>query len=1073
MTSTSRILPVGSLTLTHEFENLDPDSYTAHRLKHASPEHLHLTTRRFFIGPIPEGWLNSNRKSWYKRRLELSTYSSRKASFNATSAGEPHQRTMTGLDGPSVTARMSFSFPQPEDVDDGPDDSDTTQVEDSEDESGQQNQETRTIEPVSTIEAAQRLNANDDENVSPKNIRTPQAVDGATGATNVKAGESSQAANSNQNSQLTPRRSGENEALHISPSNRDSLGPGGVTPDNMETSSRTPLLSRDQSRSPPGPQPRTSKSNAKSMQQHAPAPMEDRNTAPELARAPTGVRFKVAEEVATRQHRIQKRVGSVRDKVTNRNLQRDTLREGTIVKMEKMLVRIDITAQQVPEEFDENESLKIETRTLEKWREFMVVARKSKRQQADDFRLQIYKTRVIPEIDDEKTKKRPTREIRLDRRTTHVNLYSSLDKTVVLWHPYKKGTRIILMRPSSTAHSVEWYTFLRDAMGWRRPAVLQVTVPDLDVTLQLDRPFEGLEAAAANATDEQTAIARTFEAEQAVAAKIISQCIGMLENDPEWSTVMKTWHETAKMGLAWKRYDRLEWVHGVTEQRMYGSMAMQQSHELELRPKQHYPTTTYGRKGKQHEEPAPIEGFLIRLTSQTGVHQRLGKTFFKRLYFYTQNQFVMFTRPARATPPHPPRLATISGSNIPSAHEIVEKTPLTYDIEPYQIRDGDISWLASTNIDTIRRHDREAFEEARRTVANLTDSDGYINMNRIRKVRKMHSGAAPDDRDLEAASDSDIDFHEDVGDTARSDGLTKGVDADRTFELLLDNGLVVRLQAYSSQTRDEWIHRLRQLIKYWKLRTSSDTGILKSVRKTNLDRLNIDEEMEAILGQFGRKWEVSRSEASPELYHMCGIASCRAITISGLLYRKPRRRSTFQRCGVILAGGKLLIYQAAVRKRTGAQIKHVHVEKQEVVDLKDCYVYSGLLVEDELLYQNKTFDANHPGLASLPRVYLNDGWTSSDVDVMTCFVIWRNTKKGWFRTSEQKEVDVKGEVGTRARLRRVAQLGVTGRGMVFKCRSRAERDHWVLSVGAEIERIVEEEEAEKRKRGEGDVRFNQ
>ncbi len=79
----------------------------------------------------------------------------------------------------------------------------------------------------------------------------------------------------------------------------------------------------------------------------------------------------------------------------------------------------------------------------------MVVARKSKKQDNDHFRLQIYKTRVIPEIEDETTKKKPSHEIRLDPKTTRVNLYSSLDKTVVVWHPYKKGTRILVMRPSS------------------------------------------------------------------------------------------------------------------------------------------------------------------------------------------------------------------------------------------------------------------------------------------------------------------------------------------------------------------------------------------------------------------------------------------------------------------------------------------------------------------------------------------------------------------------------------------------------------------------------------------------
>ena len=496
---------------------------------------------------------------------------------------------------------------------------------------------------------------------------------------------------------------------------------------------------------------------------------------------------------------------------------------------------------------------------------------------------------------------------------------------------------------------------------------------------------------------------------------------------------------------------------------MYGSMAMQNTHDLELRPKHHYPTTAHCNKGVLHQEPPPVEGFLIRLTSQKGLHQRMGKTFFKRLYYYTQNQFIMFNRPAKATPPHPPRLATIGGSNIPSSHEIVEKTPMTYDIEPFRTQDGQVTWLRSGNVDTIKRHDVEAHEEARRNVANMSEADGYINMCRIRKVRKIKWGAVPADDNMDVGSEEDVDFHEDVADSGREDGSTGEIDDNRVFELVLDNGLIIRLQAYSKDTRTEWMKRLSSLVKYWKLRVDADVDTFKNVRRTNLSRLNIDEEMEAILGQFGRKWEVSRSEASPELYHMCGIASCRSITMSGLLYRKPRRRSTFHRCSVILSGGKLLIFQATLRKRTGEQVRHIHQERMEVLDLRDCYVYSGLVVEDDLLYQNRTFDANKAGggMGSLPRVYREDGWTSQDGEVMTCFVIWRNEKRGWFRTQGKLVSGGEKEEGTRSKIRRVPRLGVPGKGMVFKCRSRAERDHWVLSVGSEIERVVEQEEWER------------
>ena len=47
---------------------------------------------------------------------------------------------------------------------------------------------------------------------------------------------------------------------------------------------------------------------------------------------------------------------------------------------------------------------------------------------------------------------------------------------------------------------------------------------------------------------------------------------------------------------------------------------------------------------------------------------------------------------------------------------------------------------------------------------------------------------------------------------------------------------------------------------------------------------------------------------------------------------------------------------------------------------------------------------------------------------------------------------------TRQRLRYVSRLGVTGRSTVFKTRSRAERDHWVMNIGLEIERLHQEDE---------------
>ena len=735
-----------------------------------------------------------------------------------------------------------------------------------------------------------------------------------------------------------------------------------------------------------------------------------------------------------------------------RRLRAGSHHPGEIVKMEKMLVRMDTTLQELPLDYNENDSLKTSARTIEKWREFVVVCRESTTDDAD-FSIQMYKTRVIPSKETTHVKKRSTHEIPLVRRTTHVNLYSSLDKTLVIWVPWKKGTAMYILRTRSAASAVEWYTFIRHSLGLQRSTALQINVPDLSVTLQLENPFNELESSmkAASGVNSEDAVSKTMEAERAVAHTIIQRSLKMLEHNPEWSDVLEKWLTNEKVGLAWKRYDRLEWVHGANEQRMYGTLAMQHTHDLELRPKDHYPTSTRLRSEEPMDEPAPVEGFLVRLTSQKGSVRKLGKMYFKRLYFTTHNHYLCYCRPSKALPPPPPKFHLSQNSKIPKASEIVEKTPLIYAVNPYPNKEGEIEWLKEGTSASKVHHDEDAYKEAERKVNSMLQAEGYINLAHVLRVQNTRRGNSPADANVDEGPD--VDFHEEVEDTTRDDGKVYQFDDDRTFEIVMKNKIVIRLQAFNKVTKNEWINRLRKLVHYWKLRLAKDMEHLKEVRAANLRRLEIDEESEALLGQFGSKWEVTRSVASSKLFNMCGLSCCRAITMSGVLYRKPKRHTTFQRCGVILCHGHLLIFHGTLRKFSGAEVPHIQHERQADIDLKSCYIYSGLVTQDDLLYQNQTFDSNHPGHHALPRVYLEDAWTSIDEDTMTTFVIWQPQTKSLFKSSEEME---KG--GKRNALRRVSRLGVPGRSIVFKARSRAERDHWVTSIAMEIDRLQTGEE---------------
>ncbi|KAI4092158.1 MAG: hypothetical protein LQ344_003641 [Seirophora lacunosa] len=1061
---------------------LRPGSYTAHRLQHASPEHLHLTTRRYFIGPIPEGWLKSHRKSWFGEYVNLANYSSRAATFSTSPGHASQSKRVTGLDGASSAANFTQSFPQPNDVEDPEEDEDEAG---NEDEAGDQEEGELIERNLSAVgegtsegEAVAETSSSPESRpkhnwlLRPREESKTRKPHGSHRSISSFVTAPSEPRSPEQLVRGKLRQPSFVTALEPLPSHPTKAQPSIQEPDLGQFSKQSTRPSYENDNSPvaaDGADSRTSLLHQSSTNRYSEQPPQEHpatgladshgtNTnedPPPANHVSSGmVRFNMPTEVSQRGGSRNATTYQVNRRRSWRYFRHGEAHPGEIVKTEKMLVRIDAAVQQLPTEYDENYSIKTESRTLEKWREYVVVCRESRKDEESDFAIQFYKSRVIPAMEDDGTTKRCTHEIPLLKKTTNVNLYSSLDKTLVIWIPWKGGAKMFILRPRSSSSSVEWYTFIRNALGWTRPQNLQVHVPDLGVTLNIADPFSHVEAArkavSASAGDE-AALIKTMKAEEAVASIIIQRCVAMIEGSTEWAEVVENWLEHEKMGLAWKRYDRLEWVHGANEQKMYGTMAMQKSHALELRPKKHYPTSVKSPSQSSMEEPAPIEGFLIRLTSQRGRVQRLGKMFFKRLYFFTHNRYLCYCRPAKAVPPPPPKESLGMTSKIPTAAEIVDKTPLIYTVDPYPIKDGKIEWLSQGTAASIARADEEAYTEAGRRTNSLLDAEGYINMCHIVKVRMVQRGSTPADATVDQGSD--VDFHRAVSDSRRDDGKTDEFDDERTFELVMRNGLVVRLQAFNKNTKKEWMIRMRKLVAYWKLRTADDMTLLKSVRQTNLDKLDIDEEMEAHLGQFAEKWEVSRAIASPQLFNICGISCCRAITMSGTLYRKPRKHTTFLKCGVILCHGHLLIFHGTLRERTGKEVPHIQHERQAAIDLRDCYIYSGLVTEGDLLYQNRTFDSNHPGHNALPRVYLEDGWTSTDEDTMTCFVIWQATRKSFFKARE-------GDDGGKARqrLRYVSRLGVPGRGMVFKARSRAERDHWVMSVGTEIERLQQGEE---------------
>ncbi|PFH53944.1 hypothetical protein AMATHDRAFT_740 [Amanita thiersii Skay4041] len=682
-----------------------------------------------------------------------------------------------------------------------------------------------------------------------------------------------------------------------------------------------------------------------------------------------------------------------------------------VVLRDRMLVRVYSSKSDLLDQvFDESVHRTSQQLHYEAWAEYLVVLRNSRIELYDDYDFP-GKERFVGH-------KHLAFVIPISVANTRLSLYSFVDLTFCLTCvptsrsrnslrsklPFlsRGGSNIFIFKVKSRSRAYDWAWFL-----WRRlegsvPSTLEIRVPRVDTTVTIDAPDTSNES-----------VFDTFTRDN---VKKLSMRI--LRSVPDWnSLIQQETHSGAKLELAWRSDTNLDWIwldmdiHDKPRKwaMLCGIVSKQSSRPaiLEIRLAEHYPTHVHLKNGQRVHEPPGVEGYLQKI-SPTSTMKRL-------MYLSTHDGYLFVLPSHHAYPPAPPwfvqpseQLETSNG--LPSQQAEVQRGALqiVHALGVCDLR----------NVVAIRR----AFQ----MMPPQTHSEQEVNEG---------------DTALNIWSQGDEVTEEDANDLGGEDGLSQVTNRSvlrmrRSFELLLRSGRVIRFEAYSCHLALDWIQRLRALIAYWKQRHRSDAR----------------QEMDLAVARRPRLTPLTRKcqehavtpEAPPDLstflpalvntYHWCMIAGCRPIVRGGKLFMRKGLRGTYKLVQMFLVTNHLIQYLISPTSTLHPLVKKIN--------LTDAYICSGYMAA--LVLPEDEFNPSRP---AAPRRY-QDGLETDDKEEDIIFMI----------RYYPPPKPIIGGLYTNNKADQVPSLSAKRKVVIFRTRSKLERDAWCWAINCEIEKSVRAKE---------------
>lgn len=781
---------------------------------------------------------------------------------------------------------------------------------------------------------------------------------------------------------------------------------------------------------------------------------------------------------------------------------------GEMVKVQKMLVMVKLLPNVKAVEKNLSDAASYQSRTLERWKEYVVVARST-----GDIELplliQFYTNRSIryeekaSQMKDSRRRKKQL-DFVLDIRSCKVSFYNTLDKSVAISFPVneeegggggggsERGVKVYIFKCASQFASIDWYLFIQTSLGLSKSSTMKITIPDLDFGIDILVPADAYE----EIIEESKSLSHLslsydkygYRIENSTSISVIIDLVLERLKEVEYNFPEITgWLANAtnyknKLGLAWKCYDRLEWIGEYNQNIMWQYNAMCNSYTLKLRIITHYPTRAISYKGNFIDEPIPVEGFLYKLSDQAGndVYSVLhNKTTYLK-YFFTNRGFLFYTSYFNALPPIR-ELYDVEANEKLDAKElrkVLQTLPEFYQMQNFEIDENDhFEWLRpDINDAEFYVHDSTALLEAKRNNFHMLKSEGVIDLCNVSTVRPTNASKW------------------------KRTNLYWASGNDAFFEVVLESNVCITFEACSQPVRDEWVSRLNKLSEYWKLRKEEDLSRAKYTRDVNVNLLGISEYAEPIFVEKASSWELKKGILDASIYNINTLSVLKNILYHGELYYKPRKHANFEKYYVVLSPGYLILYQMYKRSSfSNLSIPCADYQHHLSIPLRNCYLYSGKLTSANLLHRDRQFDIMNPGHHPLPKIYL-DGWKSAEDETSRCFTIWIGTKRLIKKASKRKLSETEKSIGSlnvfdkvddrdpasntkpgfisnkksqristqtsvvqlqqqkmhrveESIIKSVNRLGTEGRSMIFMARSRQEKDLWALNILNEIGRF--------------------